>query len=149
MKIGLSLSNCVLDILSSEVRLSSVTAIVANTRYERASDAYDDYKTIQWRDYERYHVQDVLSLVWPKLIQPRLTGGPLERWCHYTGKDGFWMEAKDWPEATPRRPEHAVQSEIRSDLLQRILGAYGACVNQSSVPPCVCSSGRPYGPPLS
>jgi hypothetical protein len=98
MKIGLSLSNCVLDILSGEVGENSFTAIIGNSMFETPEQAIESYSTTYWRDFSYGKVESVVQRIWPKVIQFRLLGGPFQKWTHHTGSDDPWIEVYSWPD---------------------------------------------------
>jgi|SaaInlStandDraft_3_1057020.scaffolds.fasta_scaffold169743_2 hypothetical protein len=87
---GLSLSFCIRDILSGEIREEDVTAIVAATKLPTPEDAVDNYHPTYWRHYSREDVLALVQRMWPKIRQPRFDGVPghnISRGC-WIRKDG-------------------------------------------------------------
>lgn len=83
---GLSLSFCLPDLLSGEVSLSSFAGIISATRFETPEQALEHYMDSYWSDLDRASVRTMLEAIWPKVVQPRLSGLP----AHNIAR-GKWM----------------------------------------------------------
>lgn len=82
MKIGLSLSRCVLDIAEGRVDIDDVMVIVAGTYFDY--DKQDQYKNIKeeykftiWGDIPDEKIDDIVYQLWKtgRIHQPRKFGG--------------------------------------------------------------------------
>ena len=93
MKIGLSLSFCVRDIIKGKVDADEVLCIVANTMVSNDVDFFkvvETYSNVYWVD-DPYEGKKVAMRFWREglIVQPRLRG----KHCHYVG-DGHWLEVE-------------------------------------------------------
>lgn len=81
MKIGTSLSKCVIDIARGVVDIDDVACIITRTRMTNSSD-YDaviaQYKRIDWQDHPE-ECELIASTLWNtgRIHQPRLSPAPL------------------------------------------------------------------------
>lgn len=95
MKIGLSLSRCVTDILEERVSINDVAVIITNTR------AYDDrswrrlihlYFDLEWKDHagRRTYVEALIDRLRKDglIVQPRLNNPEHEHGI----SNGHWIE---------------------------------------------------------
>lgn len=93
MKIGLSLSLCVSDMLAKGISPAQVDYIICGTKFaneEAFLRVCDAYKTLYWRRDADAAQRIADSFFYAgKLLQPRLIGGTAPN----TG-DGIWLEAQ-------------------------------------------------------
>lgn len=76
MKIGLSLSFCVQDIVKGKVRLDEVLCIITGTKATTEAEreaVLTDYCRTYWRGHEESALAVMKELA-PRLIQPRIYG---------------------------------------------------------------------------
>lgn len=94
MKIGLSLSMCVKDILEGNVALEDVSKIITGTAFLTMEEAIKQYSLLIWYRYPQQDVVRVVTALWPVVYQPRL-------------------ENKDFPKYTPGKYWVTREQDIR------------------------------------
>lgn len=90
--IGLSLSFCMRDILKGNLAHHELVAILTSTAFKTPEEAVDYYYLNYWRDYAtKEYALDVLTRLWPFIMQPRLSVGKNNHPGHRIGH-GFWLD---------------------------------------------------------
>lgn len=90
--IGLSLSNCVKDILDGKIRLADVMFIITGTYINSKMNmmhVVDIYRSTYWKNYSTFQVMEIIEALCfsGKIIQPRLLNQPT---CNIA--KGHWVE---------------------------------------------------------
>jgi len=91
---GLSLSFCIKDILSGNVKEEDVERIISNTRFPDIMMALDDqyhYTKIYWKLYAKAEIEALLTKLKDKIEQPRIED---KDHCHNIS-EGYWMTRFD------------------------------------------------------
>jgi len=91
MKIGLSLSMCVKDILEGNVALEDVSKIITGTAFPTMEEAIKQYSLLIWYRYPQKDVLRVVTALWPVVYQPRLEGKDIPK--HNSGN--YWVTSED------------------------------------------------------
>jgi len=77
MKIGLSVSMCIRDILNGEINIEDVSCIIAGTMIQNSQGWFalvDQYSDSYWKKFSREAVWATLEQLIPIIYQPRLAG---------------------------------------------------------------------------
>ncbi|MDD5059466.1 MAG: hypothetical protein WC516_10005 [Patescibacteria group bacterium] len=77
MKIGLSISMCVKDILNGEVNIEDVYCIIAGTMIQDQKNWFvlvDQYGDSYWKKFSKEDIWATLEQLIPIIYQPRLAG---------------------------------------------------------------------------
>jgi hypothetical protein len=91
MKIGLSLSMCVKDILEGNVALEDVSKIITGTKFSTMEDAIKEYSKLIWYRYPQQDVVRVVTALWPVVYQPRLEGKDIPK----HNSSNYWVTSED------------------------------------------------------
>lgn len=96
MRIGLSLSFCVKDILGKPED-PWPDYIVAQTRLPTVDAIYEAYGCTYWCDYNKHEVMNLLIRLWDRIVQPRLMGGPFIGYSINISRARY-IECRTWAE---------------------------------------------------
>ena len=112
MKVGLSFSGCVRDIVSGRVALGEVLVVMANTNFDPTDD--EDWQEIWdgYRDYEWSEHQHLGELHFREIAQSLWQSGRIHQWRRFTNERPLgryvppnpWMDVIIPPEDLHDRP---------------------------------------------
>ena len=88
MTVGLSLSNCLHDLLEGRVLFDDIV-IVSGTAFITPEHAYAQYGSTYWRHHQERNVMAMLTKLWPRLVQPKLLLHDMG-YSHFGGRP-LWM----------------------------------------------------------
>ena len=92
MKIGLSFSQCVKEVLEGKVPVSEVLAIVAGTKMETEAQwesVIERYSNSYWRYFSDPMIKSVVDTLRPRIIQSRMYDMWPPAWPGR--EDGCWI----------------------------------------------------------
>lgn len=93
LRIGLSLSFCISDLLKKGEGAQGYDAIVSCTNFDTPEQAFDAYYQNYWCDHEPEMVKALLHDIWGSLVQPRRMGGFMKSYSHNISA-GHWVEVE-------------------------------------------------------
>jgi uncharacterized protein YcfL len=81
------------DILMGNISIDEISAIVTSTAFKSSEEAFKNYYSGYWSDFDGVTVKMTLDKLWPFVCQPRLQVGMISHRGHYAGQ-GFWLNTQ-------------------------------------------------------
>ena len=84
--IGKSLSFCVRDVVKGDVSIDDVVCIITNTQFDTIDEAFSYYRDSYWRFCDPTNLKEILTQLWPRIMQPRYWG------INVNIAHGYWID---------------------------------------------------------